>query len=96
MASVRLARTAEIDLEALIVSRSLPLTTRRRVRDALEPLERFPLMGGALTGRWQGFRFVLGPWPWMLLVYTCDEATDTVSVFFVQDARVARSATSNG
>jgi hypothetical protein len=60
---------------------------------SLEPLAAFPLLGPALTGRWQGFRFVLGPWPWMLIVYTYDEAHDQVSIVTIQDARSARTAT---
>ena len=32
-------------------------------------------------------RFVLGPWPWMILVYIYDEAADRVSVVAMYDAR---------
>jgi len=52
------------------------------------------LLGPPLTGRWQGFRFILGPWSWMLLVYAYDEETDQVSLVTIQDARSAESATS--
>ena len=37
-------------------------------------------MGRALTGRWSGTRFVLGPWPWMFLVS-------------IQDGRASEAAT---
>jgi hypothetical protein len=37
---------------------------------------------------------VLGPAPWMLLVYVYDEVSDQVSVVTIQDARSARAATS--
>ncbi len=94
MATVVLARSAVADIDGLIVTHSLPATTRRRVRASLEPLAVFPMLGPALTGRWQGFRFVLGPWPWTLLVYVYDAGTDQVYVVTIQDARSARAATS--
>jgi hypothetical protein len=53
-------------------------------------------MGPALTGRWEGFRFLLGPWRWMLLVYICVEAEDRVVVVTIQDARSATSVTTAG
>lgn len=94
MAAVVIARSAVADLDDLIVSRGLPVNTRQRVRASLEPLAVYPLLGPALTGRWQGFRLILGPWPWMLLVYVYDEVANRVSVVTIQDARSARSATS--
>jgi plasmid stabilization system protein ParE len=95
MATVVLARSAVADLDRLIVTHSLRATTRPRVRTSLEPLVTFPKLGPALTGRWQGFRFILGPWPWMILVYVHEDGTDRVSVVTIQDARSARAATSN-
>jgi plasmid stabilization system protein ParE len=94
MASVVLARSAVADLDHLIATHSLLATTRQRVRTSLEPLADFPMLGPALTGRWNGFRFILGPWPWMLLVHVLDEGSDQVSVVTIQDARSARAATS--
>lgn len=94
MARVVVAESARADLNALVLSHSLPASTRARVRTSLRPLATFPLLGPALTGRWHGFRFVLGPWPWMLLVYVYDGAADQVSVVTVQDSRSARAATS--
>lgn len=93
MASVELARAAVEDLDALVRSHSLPADTRARVARSLRPLERFPLMGPALTGRWEGFRFLLGPWRWLLLVYTYIEADDRVVVVTIQDARTSVSPT---
>lgn len=89
MTSVELARAAVEDLDALIRSHSLPADTRLRVARSLRPLERFPRMGPALSGRWEGFRFLLGPWRWLLLVYVYLEAEDRVVVVTVQDARSA-------
>lgn len=94
MAAVVLTPTAIADLDRLTATHSLPATTLERVKSSLGPLANFPLLGPRLTGRWQGFRFILGPWPWMLLVYVYDEETVQVSVVTIQDARSAESATS--
>jgi hypothetical protein len=40
-----------------------------QVARSLQSLERFPIVGPPLTGRWGGFRFLLGPWRWLLIVY---------------------------
>ncbi len=50
-------------------------------------------MGSKLGGRWQGFRFILGPWSWMIVVYEFDETKDQVGVVAIQDSRSARAAT---
>jgi plasmid stabilization system protein ParE len=94
MATVVLAEPAVANLEKLITTHSLPPTTRARVRASLEPLAAFPLIGSELVGRWSGFRFILGPWPWMLLIYEYDRAKDEVGVVSIQDSRSARAATS--
>ncbi len=94
MATVVLAESAVADLDALIATHSLPGNTRERVRTSLQSLATFPLLGPALSGAWQGFRFVLGPWPWMLLVYVYDGEVGQVAVVTIQDARSARAAPS--
>jgi len=91
--SVELAAVAVEDLDALISTLSLPDDTRSRVARSLRGLERFPLMGPALHGPWQGLRFVLGPWRWMLLVYVFLEPDDRVVVVTIQDARSSTAAT---
>jgi hypothetical protein len=91
--SVELAATAVEDLDALILTHSLPTDTRSRVARSLRPLERFPLMGPPLTGRWEGLRFLLGPWRWLLLVYVFIEPEDRVVVVTIQDARSSSAAT---
>ena len=92
MATVAAAQRARSDLADLIASRRLPADTRDRVRRSLSQLETFPLAGRRLTGRWRGFRVLIGPWPWMLLVYQYDERTDTVTVDAIHDARTATAA----
>ena len=93
MAQVELALAAVEDLDRLVLTHSLPADTRQRVRKTLEPLRQFPRLGPEFTGRWEGFRFILGPWRWMLLVYTFDEARDRVVIVTIQDARTSRAAT---
>jgi hypothetical protein len=94
VAIVVLAGPAVANLDNLIITHSLPATTRARVRASLEPLASFPLTGSKLGGRWQGFRFILGPWPWMLVVYEYDETKDEVGVATIADSRSASAATS--
>ena len=94
MAQIELARAAVEDLDRLVLTYSLPDDTRQRVRKALEPLRQFPRLGPELTGRWEGFRFILGPWRWMLLVYTFDDAHHRAVIVTIQDARTSRAATS--
>ena len=93
MASVELAHAAVQDLERLIAVLSLPGDTRVRVQRSLTPLAEFPRLGSELTGRWQGLRFLLGPWRWMLLVYEFVEAEDRVVVLTIQDGRSSSAAT---
>ena len=87
MARVELSSTAIEDLDGLIRSHSLPGDTRQRLRHSVRALERFPLLGPTLSGRWSGFRFILGPWRWMVLVYVTLEDDDRVVVVTIQDGR---------
>jgi hypothetical protein len=89
VASVIVTPTARADLERLIRTYSLPPTTVARVKLAIEPLATFPELGGRLEGRWAPFRFVLGPWRWMIIVYHFDPATDRLSIVTIQDGRSA-------
>jgi plasmid stabilization system protein ParE len=93
VAHVEVAAAAVEDLERLIRTHSLPPDTRERVARSLRSLEQFPRMGPALAGRWEGFRFILGPWRWMLLVYVVTEQEDRVVVLTVQDARSSTAVT---
>ncbi len=93
MASVDLAATAVEDLDALIAAQSLPADTWPRVARSLRGLESFPLMGPELSLRWSGFRFVLGPWRWLLLVYVYIEPEDRVVIVTIQDGRSSAAAT---
>ncbi|HMH47100.1 MAG TPA: hypothetical protein VK538_05235 [Solirubrobacteraceae bacterium] len=94
MAEVRLSLVAIEDLDRLILTHSLPRDTRRRVARSLRPLERFPRLGRELQGAWTPFRFILGPWRWLLIVYLYDEQRSLVVVATMQDARSSSAATS--
>jgi plasmid stabilization system protein ParE len=82
------------DLHALIDGLGLGEQTLQRVQRSLGLLERFPLAGRALTGAWEGTRFLIGPWPWMILIYVHDEADDAVYVVSVHDGRSGGSPSS--
>jgi plasmid stabilization system protein ParE len=92
VARIELAAAALEDLDRLIRSHSLPGDTRERVKRSIASLERFPLLGAPLPGRWAGFRFVLGPWRWMILVYVYLEDEERVVVVTIQDGRSSRFA----
>lgn len=94
MSEVVVTPTARRDLESLIRTHSLPRSTVERTRRSLEPLSLFPLLGSPLQGRWARFRFILGPWRWMIMVYEYDEIADRVAIVTIQDGRSARAATS--
>ncbi len=96
MARVELAATAAEDLDRLIRTHSLPADTRKRVATSLRSLVRFPLIGPPLSGDWEGFRFILGPWRWLILVYVYIESSDRVVVVTIQDARSSTAATGTG
>jgi hypothetical protein len=40
-------------------------------------------------------RFILGPWRWMLILYSYEEPDDLVIIVAFQDARSSSSATSS-
>jgi plasmid stabilization system protein ParE len=95
MAHVIVAPSAREDLRELISILDLPPSTRSRVRERIRSLADFPMSGSRLEGRWKRFRFILGPWKWMLIVYQFDRKIDQVNVVTIQDARSAAAATSS-
>ena len=78
------------ELRRMVRTHSLPADTGRRVARSLTVLEAFPELGPALVGRWEGYRFILGPWSWMVLVY--EVIGDEVAVVTIQDARSSSAA----
>jgi hypothetical protein len=95
LARVELAAAAVEDLYNLIRTHSLPPDTRERVAKSLRSLARFPNIGPALAGRWEGFRFILGPRRWLVIVYVHIEAEDRVVVVTIQDGRSSTSPTAD-
>jgi plasmid stabilization system protein ParE len=93
VARVLVAPAAAADLARMIATHSLPADTRARVRRSIEPLGRFPQFGAPLEGRWRSYRFILGPWRWMLIVYAYDPETDVVAIATIQDGRASAAAT---
>ena len=90
---VQLTEGATTQLTDLISTHRLPTDSRRRIARVLQPLARFPEMGAALEpgARTPGLRFVLGPWRWMLIVYTV--LGDRVVVVAIEDARNSNAVT---
>ena len=95
MAKVRLSVPAVEDLDRMIVTHSLPIDTKLRVRRSLRVPEQFPRIGRPLEGRWEPMRFVLGPWRWMLIIYSYEEPDDVVLIVAIQDARSSAAATAS-
>lgn len=93
MARVEIARAVVDDLRRLTFTHSLPPDTGPRVRASIVPLRTFPLLGPALHGRWEHFRFLVGPWRWMILVYRYLPEEDRVVVVTIQDARGSSAVT---
>ncbi len=93
MSRILVAPAALDDLERLIATHTLPADTPVRVRKSIEPLADFPLLGASLDGRWRDFRFLLGPWRWLLIVYAYDRDSDVVAVVTMQDARSSTAVT---
>ncbi len=96
MAQVIVTPRARRDVEEAISALSLPDDAWARVARSLRTLETFPLAGAELGGRWAPSRFVLGPWPWMVLLYSYEESSDKVYVVAMHDGRSATSATAVG
>jgi len=87
---------ARSDVDHAVETLGLPADTWGRIASSLRILEDFPLAGRALEGRWRDTRFVLGPWPWMILVYLHRPDEDAVYVVAVHDARASTAATGRG
>ncbi len=94
MSRVVVSPGAADSLARLILTHSLPDDTRERFRRSLRPLEEFPRLGRALVGGgYDGLRFVLGPWRWLIIVYEHDAVSDAVHILAVEDARSSSAAT---
>lgn len=94
MARVEVSTAAAEDIARLEITHRLPADTSERIKRSLRSLARFPRLGTLLEGGgWEGFRFVLGPWRWMVIIYDYYEDDDLVVVATVQDCRSSSAAT---
>ena len=93
MPRVEVSRIAAEEIARLRVTHSLPSDTNERIRRSLQALAQFPRLGTALEGtEWAGFRSVLGPWRWMVIVYEILDDDSRVVVVTVQDGRSSYAA----
>ena len=96
MARIEVSSAAAEDIARLKVTHRLPPDTNERIKRSLRSLARFPRLGTLLEGSgWDGFRFVLGPWRWLVIVYDFDEEQDLVVITTVQDGRSSSAATAS-
>jgi len=95
VAQVIVSPRAKRDVDEAISRLNLPVDTWHRIVRSLRVLETFPLSGPELGGRWASARFVLGPWSWMLLLYTYDEPSNQVFILAMHDGRSAASPRSS-
>jgi plasmid stabilization system protein ParE len=94
VAEIVVSPAAAEALARLTLTHSLPADTKERFRRSVRPLAEFPLLGRALEGGgYDGLRFVLGPWRWLVVIYEYDEAAGRVAIVAVEDARSSAAAT---
>lgn len=95
MAQVAISCGAVDDLNRLIATHRLPADTRRRFKSAIRSVGEFPHMGTPLHAEgWQGFRYIGGPWPWMISIYEYLESDDLVLIVSVEDTRASTAVLS--
>lgn len=93
MAIVEVSLLARVDLDQLIISRDLPDDSRIRVQSTLRILEAFPDAGKSLEGKWASHGALVGPWHWMIIVYSYYVDEDRAIVIAFHDARTSTAAT---
>jgi plasmid stabilization system protein ParE len=94
MARVVVSAAAAEDIARLKITHRLPADANERIKSSIRSLGRFPRLGTPLEGGgWEGFRFVLGPWRWMVIVYDYAEDEELVVIATVQDGRSSATAT---
>ena len=94
MTRLQWSEQALSNLDRLVLTHSLPNDTRERIEASAQPLERFPRIGPEIRALDDGsLRFLVGPWPWLLIVYLHLEADDRVVIVSIEDGRTADSTT---
>lgn len=78
-------------LDRLVPTHGLPVDTRARVEESARSLARFPRLGPEIRKLEPGseLRFVIGPWPWLVIVYLYVGSDDRVVVVAFEDGRAA-------
>ncbi len=91
MARLEWSESALLGLDRLRLTHSLPADTRERIEASAAPLARFPRLGPELRALPDGgeLRFLIGPWPWLIVVYLYVEADDRVVIASIEDGRAA-------
>ena len=94
MARLEWSRSALLALEHLVRGHGLPSDTRDRVEESARPLGRFPRFGPQIEVLSDGaeLRFLIGTWPWLVIVYLYIEGEDRIVVASVEDGRAATAA----
>jgi len=96
MARVEVSAVAAEDIARLRITHRLPSDTNERLKRSIRSLGQFPRLGALLdSAGWEGFRFVLGPWRWMVIVYDYYEDEDRVVIATIQDGRSSSAATAS-
>ena len=79
-----------LGLERLRLSHSLPADSRARIEESAAPLAQFPRLGPELQSRAEGeLRFLIGPWPWLVIVYLYRPNEDLLVIVSIEDGRAA-------
>lgn len=95
MARVVVTQAAARDLRALIQTHRLPENTIERFGRSIRPLADFPELGAELGGAFAPWRFLLGPWRWMIVIYRFYPEPDLVAILAVVDGRTSTSPTAH-
>ena len=94
MTKLLVSPTAADALAKLILTHSLPTDTKDRFKRSVAPLAEFPRLGRELEGGgFEGMRFILGPWRWLVVVYSYEVDADEVWILTVEYARSSTAAT---
>ncbi len=92
MTKLEWSQQALSNLDRLVLTHSLSPDTRERIEASAQPLQRFPRIGPEIRTLADGsLRFLIGPWPWLLIIYLYLEADERVVIVSVEDGRAADS-----
>jgi plasmid stabilization system protein ParE len=84
-----------LGLEQLRLTHSLSADSRTRIEQSAGPLAQFPRLGPELQSRPEGeLRFLIGPWPWLVIVYLYRPNEDRLVIVSIEDGRAAAATIS--